>query len=204
MTLADFFLAVNAAGIRLANVSGQLQLLGPANEINEEIKAGAAEHTTAVLALLPPGPPPGAPLPEITITAPCLEDLGKGAEVPTELLADQQAREPASIVDAQDEASLSLTERPCQEPDRAVLSEGFRHRHDWQDWRLEWLLEVGTLYLRMRGCQDAEVLARLRPLAEATPTSVAEWLALGQKIANTEHELKQQGRLPPYPWPERS
>jgi hypothetical protein len=149
MTLADFFLAVNEAGIRLAHVGGQLQLRGPANAISPQIKEAAAENKETLLALLPPTPEP----------------------------------EP--------------------EPGPWDVEDGFRHPHDWQDWRLEWLLEVGTLHLRLRGCQDPEVLARLRPLAEATPTSITEWLALGQQIANTEHELRQQGRLPPYPWPER-
>jgi hypothetical protein len=56
MTLADFFLAINAAGINSANVSGQLQLRGPTNAISLEIKAGAAEHKAAIIALLPPVP----------------------------------------------------------------------------------------------------------------------------------------------------
>ena len=35
MTLADFFLAVNNAEIRLANVGGQLQLRGPTNAVTD-------------------------------------------------------------------------------------------------------------------------------------------------------------------------
>jgi hypothetical protein len=69
----------------------------------------------------------------------------------------------------------------------------------WQEWQLY----VGMLYLRMRSCTDADVLARLRALADATPRTLAEWLALGRRIIDTEHELRQQGKLPEYPWPDR-
>jgi hypothetical protein len=156
MTLADFFLAVNHASIRLANVGGQLQLRGPTNAITPEIQSGAAEHKAAILELLPPAP-------------------------------------------NQDAAEIEIDEFP----DGELAEPGFRHDHDWRDWRYEWLLELAKLHLRMRDCQDAEVLARLRPLAGATPTSLAEWLALGQQISSTEYELRRQGKLPSFPWPER-
>jgi hypothetical protein len=202
MTLADFFLAVNAAGIRLANVGGQLQLRGFANAISPEIKEAAAEHKVAILALLPPAPAPELEVNEIPIAEPSAADLANRDETLAQLSAEEQKR--AGIAAKWErEIAPAETAKQYQEPDRLVIEDGFRHRHDWQDWRLEWLLEVGMLHLRMRGCQDSEVLARLRPLAEATPTSIAEWLALGQQIANTEHELRQQSRLPPYPWPER-
>jgi hypothetical protein len=149
VTLAEFFLAVNASNVRLDSVGGRLQLLGLADVISPEIRAGAAEHEGAILALLSAGP------------------LHEG------------------------------------EGEMLTTPEGFRHDHDWRDWRLEWLLELGTLALRMRGCEDQDVLARLRPLAEATPTSKTEWLALGRQITDTEHELRQRGKLPSYPWPER-
>src|SRR6516164_1060389 len=54
MTLTAFFLAVNAAGVRLVNVNGHLQLRGPDGSITPEIRAGAAEHKAAILAMLPP------------------------------------------------------------------------------------------------------------------------------------------------------
>jgi hypothetical protein len=204
MTLPDFFLAVNDAGIRLANVGGQLQLRGSANVISPEIKEAAAEHKAAILALLPPAPSPEFEVNEIPIAEPAAADLANGDATLARLSAEEQARKRAGIAaKAEREIASAETAGQYQESDQFVIQDGFRHRHDWQDWRLEWLLEVGTLHLRMRGCQDSEVLARLRPLAEATPSSVAEWLALGQQIANTEHELRQQSRLPPYPWPER-
>jgi hypothetical protein len=53
MTLADFFLAINSAGVRLANVGGQLQLRGQAQAITPELREGAAEHKAAILAILP-------------------------------------------------------------------------------------------------------------------------------------------------------
>src|SRR5262245_55380195 len=61
MTLADFFLAINAADIRLANSGGRLQLRGPAGAITPEISAGAAEHKATILSLLTPAAPDGAP-----------------------------------------------------------------------------------------------------------------------------------------------
>jgi hypothetical protein len=175
MTLADLFLAVNAAGVRLSNVGGQLQLCGPAFAISPQIREAAAEHKDTILALLPPAVEDDADLRE---------------------LADERAatRWEGALTGEAGGAELAAA---LQSWDAVVQRDGA------QGWRQEWLLEVGLLYLRMRGCRDAEVLARLRPLAEATPTSVTEWLALGQQIANTEHELRQQGRLPPYPWPER-
>ena len=204
MTLADFFLAVNAAGIRLANVGGHLQQCGSANAISPEIKEAAAEHKETLLALLPPAPSPELVANEIPTAEPAPADLANRDATPAELLPEEQARKRGVIaVKTAHEVAPAETAKQCQEPDRLVFEDGFRHRHHWQDWRLEWLLEVGTLYLRMRGCQEPEVLARLRPLAEATPASLVEWLALGRQIANTEHELRQQGRLPAYPWPER-
>jgi hypothetical protein len=141
---------------------------------------------------------------EIPTAEPAPGDLANRDATPAELLPEEQARKRGVIaVKTAHEVAPAETAKQCQEPDRLVFEDGFRHRHDWQDWRLEWLLEVGTLHLRMRGCQDSEVVARLRPLAEATPASLVEWLALGRQIANTEHELRQQGRLPAYPWPER-
>jgi hypothetical protein len=184
MTLADFFLAVNGAGIRLANVGGQLQLRGPASAISPEIRAGAVEHKAAVLALLPPTSASTAGT--------------EGAEVPDGIPRGR----PVNTTGGHDRSTPDgVIVRP-QGADRVASGGVFRHDHDWRDWRMEWLLEVATLFLRMRSCENEEVLARLRPLAAATPTSLAEWLALGEQIGTTEHELRQQGKLPPYPWPE--
>jgi DNA modification methylase len=80
MTLADFFLAMNTAGVRLTRVGGRLQLRGPAGAISPEVRAGAEEHKAAILALLPDeakaeggaGPVPTPP-----------HDIGGSATVPT-------------------------------------------------------------------------------------------------------------------------
>jgi hypothetical protein len=80
-------------------------------------------------------------------------------------------------------------------------SGGFRHDHEWRDWRLEWLLEVGTLCLRILACKDRDVVGRLRRLAEERPASQADWLALGGRIRAVEHELAEQGKLPVYYFP---
>jgi hypothetical protein len=56
MTLAELFNALNRAGVRLANVGGQLELRAPA--IPGDVRAGAMEHKDALLALLPPIPAP--------------------------------------------------------------------------------------------------------------------------------------------------
>jgi hypothetical protein len=62
---------------------------------------------------------------------------------------------------------------------------------------------VGLLHLRLRGCRDAEALARLRPLAEATPANLAEWLDLGRRVLDAERGLAAEGKRPPHPWPAR-
>ncbi len=143
MTLADFFLAVNGAGIRLANVGGQLQLRGPANAISPEIKAGAAEHKLAILAMLPPVPE--SDIVEYAIPAAPPYDPAEAARIGAELEAEELIRRKTGLIpDADGQITL------------ANMENGFRHDHDWRDWRLEWLLHVGTLYLRQRGCQDAE------------------------------------------------
>ena len=69
------------------------------------------------------------------------------------------------------------------------------------DWCLEWHLEVGLLYLRMRTCDDEVVLAKLKTLADASPTSLTDWLALGLRIRDMETELRGVGKLPAYYWP---
>src|SRR5262245_21304702 len=53
MTMAEFFLLVNTAGVRLVNVADQLQLRGSTGAISPEILAGAGEHKATILALLP-------------------------------------------------------------------------------------------------------------------------------------------------------
>src|SRR5262245_45960587 len=201
MTLADFFLAVNAAGVLLANVGGRLQLRGPTSAISPAIRAAAAEHKAAILALLPASPPEEAEI-EIPEAPAC--HPAEGARAEAELEAEIRGRERAAIP-AEGAGEITPAEAATANRPRggSAFENGFRHEHEWRDWRLEWLLEVGTLSLRMRGCQDQLALARLRPLAEATPTSLAEWLTLGQQIANAEHELRQRGKLPSYPWPER-
>lgn len=58
MTLSDFFLAVNTAGIRLVHVGGRLQFKGPTETVTPQIRDGAAEHEAAILGLLPTAPTP--------------------------------------------------------------------------------------------------------------------------------------------------
>jgi hypothetical protein len=52
MTLDEFLATTDSAGIRLTARDGRLQLRGPAGSLTPEMKAGAAEHKLAVLALL--------------------------------------------------------------------------------------------------------------------------------------------------------
>jgi hypothetical protein len=159
MTLSDFFMAVNAAGVRISNVGGQLRLQGPSQAI-QELREAAAEHKAAILAVLP-------------------AEAEHGAEEGT----------PAP-------------EAPGRHPAAHGATDGFRHDHDWRDWRLEWVLEVGILGLRIQDCQDSEVCARLQELALERPASEAEWLALGGRIRAAEHELAEGGKLPGYYFPE--
>jgi hypothetical protein len=60
MTLADFFTAVNASGVRLAAAGEHLELRGPPDAITPGLRAGAAAHKATLLSLLasaPAGPP---------------------------------------------------------------------------------------------------------------------------------------------------
>jgi len=162
MTLAEFFLAVTNAGVRLANLRGQIQLRGRPDSITAEIRSGAAEHKEVLLALLPP----------------------------TDDAPPEEAQTPWPDGSTEGERHSNGGRNPWERP-----------HPDWRDWRLEWLLEVGVLYLRLRDCQDQDVVTRLRPLSLATPGSIEEWLALGRRIADAEAELRDRGRLPAYPWP---
>jgi hypothetical protein len=56
MTLADFFTAINAAGIRLAAAGEHLELRGSPDAVTPDIRAGAAEHKAELLALLTSSP----------------------------------------------------------------------------------------------------------------------------------------------------
>jgi hypothetical protein len=67
------------------------------------------------------------------------------------------------------------------------------------DWRFEWLREVGKLALRWRDATDHETKGLLRELLAETPTTLAEWLHLGDMICNTEFDLRRAGKLPPIP-----
>ena len=54
MTLAEFFMALNAASIRLASVNGQLQLRAASGVITPDLVTAAADHKSTLLAMLPP------------------------------------------------------------------------------------------------------------------------------------------------------
>jgi hypothetical protein len=78
---------------------------------------------------------------------------------------------------------------------RAELLELLRQQD--AGWREEWLFERDLLHRRLDGCHYADVLDLLRPLADAEPTTLAEWVALGEQLFQTETDLRRQGRLPP-------
>jgi hypothetical protein len=67
------------------------------------------------------------------------------------------------------------------------------------DWRVEWLKEYGMLAVRCRDSPDHEVAFRLRELLAETPRTQAEWLHLGDMIAQVESDLRREGKLPPIP-----
>ena len=196
MNIADLFTACNRAGVRVLAVDGQIELRGQNGAIPAEVLAGAAEHKTVLLGLLasteeieiPDGPPPSAE---------------ERAEAEAALQAEEDARRERLGIVAEANVSKAETAAACEAFGRIVGEDGYRSDHDWRDWRLEWLLHVGQLHLRIRGCRDAEVLAMLQALAGLTPTSKADWLKIGRQILDAEHELRHQGRLPDYPWPDR-
>jgi hypothetical protein len=177
MNIADFFVAINGAGIRLAAVDGQLELRGGA--ITREIEGAAAEHKATILAMLQP---------EVVIPR---------------FTGSDDAERAAIVAEGNGQIDPATTARVAEAFDKVVADDGFRADHDWRDWRLEWLLNVGQLCLRLRDCSDAEVVAVLKPLQDATPRTREEWLVLGGRITDAENQLRQQGKLPTYPWPSR-
>jgi hypothetical protein len=171
MTLSDLFQAVNDAGIRLANVGRQLQLRGPSGRITPAIIDAAKAHKAEILTLLPP-------------------------------VADDDAKELAQERDAI-QCEGSLTAEAGDEVLAAAVDGWDKIVRDDNSpgWQREWLEELDLLSARMRGCDDDDVLARLRELADASPGSLAEWLALGLRIRDTENELRKAGKLPVPHWP---
>src|SRR4051794_23714282 len=103
MTLADFFLAVNRAGITLTNVSGQLQLRGPTDAISPEIRAGAAQHKETILAMMPPAAEPA----ETGVIGAPASKSGDRSQLVAALRAEEAARLQTSVA-------------------------ARRHDHDWQ------------------------------------------------------------------------
>jgi hypothetical protein len=168
MNLAEFFHAINHAGVRLANSGGQLELRGPASSITPDLRAAAAEHKATILALLP----------------------ATQSEPTADPASPQSNEQPAH------------TEPPANNATGGVAATTIA-AHDWRDWRFEWLAELAQLFLRMRNCKDESVLARLRPLADASPRNLSEWLVLGGRIRNIENDLRLAGKLPAYHWPDR-
>jgi hypothetical protein len=198
MTLPDFFTMINLAGIRLANLNGQLQIRGPAEAITPAIKAGAAEHKATILSMLPPVGQGDIPIPESS--GPVTEAVRLEKEAALEAYVEER-REREEIITETVERDAQAASTEAGADCKQALVDDYRFAHDWCDWRLEWQLHVGQLYLRMRRCADAAVVARLKLLTEQTPTTQSDWLLLGRQILDTEHELRQQGKLPDYPWP---
>lgn len=198
MNIADFFTAINLAGIRLTNLNGQLQLRGHAEAITPAIKAGAVEHKATILGMLPPVGEGDIPIPESS--GPATEAARLEMVAAREVAVEERRERQAIIAETAGRITQAETAEAGAGCKQAVVDD-YRFAHDWCDWRLEWQLHIGQLYLRTRHCADAAVVARLKLLTEQTPTTLSEWLTLGQQILDTEHELRQQGKLPDYPWP---
>lgn len=103
----------------------------------------------------------------------------------------------AMQAEARGEITAAETRRAIAEFDQLVRT------RDYRDWRLEWLAEMGGLMLHYRDCRDDDVRQRLLALAVHTPTTEAEWVALGTTIRNALGELQAEGKLPAIRWPER-
>jgi hypothetical protein len=64
------------------------------------------------------------------------------------------------------------------------------------DWRVDLLLVLGEVTLRMLAAQDAEVKARLRRLAEAAPTTWPAVVGWWRRVRDLLGDLAGEGRLP--------
>jgi hypothetical protein len=128
MTLPDFFQLISAAGVRLARVGDELKLRGPANSITPELTAAASAYKQELLALLP----------------------HEQADPVTQ--AERKAVEQEGCRSGIDPALVAVAVAEWDQVTQAVAAPtGYLARFDW---RLEWLLQVGTLHLRMRRCKD--------------------------------------------------
>jgi hypothetical protein len=177
MTLPDFFLAVNAGGVRLARVGNELKLRGPANSITPELAAAASAHKQELLALLP----------------------DEHADPDTQ--AERKSLEQEGCRSGIDPARVAVAVAEWDQVTQAVAAPtGSLARFDW---RLEWLIQLGTIHLRMRRCKDEEVRDRLQRLADLVPDNEAEWSLIGEQMLRVTYELKQLGKFPDYHWPAR-
>jgi hypothetical protein len=68
------------------------------------------------------------------------------------------------------------------------------------DWVQEWNHERAILRQRSKNCQDPAIVQRLLDLAEEAVRSKEEFLAWGARLHDLEHDLRQEGKLPSYPW----
>jgi hypothetical protein len=125
MTLDEFLAITDSAGIRLTARDGRLQLRGPAGTLTPEVKAGAAEHKLAVLALLARGDGPAwAPQEPI----PALEDSEEceGGEESEESKGGEEAEEAGP---GQEAPSPSL---PSGATAVTICSRAYPYRRRWR------------------------------------------------------------------------
>lgn len=180
MTLVDVMHECNLAGIRLVNAGGYLDVIG---EVPRGLKGPLKEHTAGLLGILPSVHPDSQP--------PTLGPSSGTAE------ADAIQREANGHVGA------AQTAAAIEEWEHIVHPNPGQENYRLLDWRLEWLHELGVLWLRYRDCQDLLASDTLKPFLHLSPTTCEEWIALGTQLREAEDELRQMGKLPPYHWPKR-
>src|SRR5262249_10872318 len=154
----DFFVTINAAGVRLANANGLLELRAPTGVITAAMRAAAAEHKSTLLTMLRPTPSSDEDV-EIELSPTPTDAQHRDAEDWIVLEAEEEMRTEREAIVREGNSEISPVElkNAVAQWDSVVASDDVRPLPDWSDWRFEWLMEVGRLFLRMRSCSDPEV-----------------------------------------------
>lgn len=186
MTAAALLARLTGMGISVTAEGGRLRLRGEERAITPELLAEVQAHKPALLACLHPAAALGQALPPD-------DRIARLAMQP-----DGQEEEERLATEAEGNGEITPAQalQAVEEFDRLVQG------HDWQDWRLEWLAELGGLMLHYRDA-DADARQQLLALADLSPGSAVEWLAHGATIRNALDGLRREGRLPPLRWPAR-
>jgi hypothetical protein len=191
MHLSDLFNALSAAGVRLARIGTDIKIRGPVASLTPALTGAIAEHKPQLLALLPEEKLTSHPTP-----------FDEGEKKDDDAKEERRLIEEEGKRNGSDAARMAITLAEWDSVTEVMASPaGSLTRFDW---RLEWLIHVGILHLRLESCTDPTVRDELARLASSLPRSEADWQRQGQELLVLTDSLRRQKRLPGYHWPARS